>query len=143
MDRTRKLLMGVTASALLVTGQATTDPGLAKAAAWTTDSANVESNRIEGAFRYYYQKKGTTVDPDESRRVASAAAVITELLRGRDERNALAVFEMVQMKPELTRPIADKAIEGLMNSGQIKRTGAGTKFNSYRYYDKGRSGSGT
>ena len=144
MDRTRKLLMGVTASALLVTGQAKTDAGLAQATAWTVDSANVDSNGIEAACRYYYQKKGggMTADADESRRVASAAAVITELLNGRNEQSALAIFEMIQMKPELNRPVAEKAIAGLMNSGQIRRTGEGSKFKPYRYYDKVRSGSG-
>ena len=139
MDRTRKLLMGVTASALLVAGHAKTDPTIAKTTSWKMDSANVEPDGIEAASRYFYQKGG---DVDDSRRVSSAAAAITQMLSGVQEQNALAVFEILQRRPDLDRNTVERAIAGLMRWGQIRRTGAGSKDRPFRYYDKARSGSG-
>ena len=139
MDRTRRLLMGVTASALLTAGGGKTNPGLAKATALTMNSETVEPNlaaTVTEAYRYYQPQT------DESRKIAAAAAVITKLLSGVPEQSAMTLNELLARKPELDRGIAEKALAGLVKSEQIRRTGDGTQFKPFRYYDRSRGGTG-
>ncbi|HXM36469.1 MAG TPA: hypothetical protein VN920_14845, partial [Pyrinomonadaceae bacterium] len=93
MDRTRRLLMGVTASALLAAGGGKTNPGLANPTALTTNSETVEPNLAATAtatpYRYYHPQTA------ESRKVAAASAVISKLLFGIQEQNAMTLNELL------------------------------------------------
>ena len=141
--------MGVTASALLAAGGGETSSGLANANALTKISEMVEPNlpatATEAASRYYYQRPQQPQQPpqtDDSRRVAAAAAVITSVLFNVQEQDALTLNQILTKRPDLDRRIAERALAGLIQNGQIRRTGDGTQVKPYRYYDKSRSGSG-
>ena len=138
MDRTRKILMGVTASALLAAGHASTDSSLAM------DSASVEPNLhatvIDAASRYYYPQTGHELDESLGRRTAILA--ITKVLNGVQEQNALTLDEILARRSDVNRKYAEKVIPGLLNRGEIRRTGDGTQAKPFRYYDRARSGSG-
>lgn len=125
MDRTRRLLMSVTASALLAGGGGTT-PGLPEARAATTD------DRLEP----YYNPQG------EQAKITEVSQIISSLLAGVQEENAMSLNELIERRPDLNRRIAGKAIEVLLRQGRIKKTGDGTKDKPFRYYDQSRSGHG-
>lgn len=127
--------MGVTASALLAAGGGKTNPSLAKAMNSETVEPNLAATVTE-AYRYYQ------TPTDESRRVASASAVITTVLFGVPEQNALTLNELLAKRPDLDRRITEKALVALVRNGQIRQTGDGTKFQPYRYYDRSRGGTG-
>lgn len=110
MSRTKKLLMGVTASAL-ITG------------------ATVEINQAARAVLTVTQQ-----EPDKA--VADAADDIYQLLYKVSEQDALTLDELLAKKPDLNRDIAEKAIKLLLDKGFIKSTGDGTRYKPYRYYDK-------
>lgn len=115
MDRTRKLLMGVTASVLL---SGVTNPLVAEPAVLTVNPQQ---------------------QPDQ--KVTAASNIITELLSGVPEQNALTLNELLAKRPDLNRRYAERAIVDLLNRNLIRRTGDGTTYKPYRYYDRYR-GSG-
>ena len=132
--------MGVTASALLATGHATTHSSLAK----TMDSAIVEpdlhASVSEAASRYYYPQTGHEMDESLGRRTAILA--ITKVLNGVQEQNALTLDEILTRRSDVNRKYAEQVIPGLLNRGEIRRTGDGSQAKPFRYYDRARSGSG-
>ena len=120
MDRTRKLLMGVTASALI-----------------TGASADVNRAAPERTVTTAYEQTPQT-DP----KVTEAANVISTLLYGVQEQNAMTLNQLLAKRPDLNRPNAEKAIADLFKRGLIRRTGDGSQYKPYRYYDKSRGGAG-
>ncbi len=120
MDRTKKLLMGVTASAL-ITG------------------ASVDVNRAapERTLSTVYE-----LTPQTDPKVTEAANVISTLLFGVQEQNAMTLNQLLAKRPDLNRSNAEKAIDDLLRRGMIRRTGDGSQYKPYRYYDKSRGGTG-
>ena len=114
MNRTRKLLIGVTASALLT-------------------GATGEINQAASAVPTV-----TQTQPDPA--VDDAVSVIQELLYRVSEQDALTLDELRAKRPDLKRDIAEKAIKILLDGGSIRRTGDGTRYKPYRYYDRVRRG---
>jgi len=116
MNRTKKLLMGVTASALLT-------------------GATGEINQAARAMLTVTQ---TQPDPQ----VMDAANVIRDLLYKVSEQDALTVNELLAKRPQLKRRNVEKAITWLLDQGDIRKTGDGTQYKPYRYYDRFRGGHG-
>jgi hypothetical protein len=114
MNRTKKLLMGVTASAL-ITG------------------ATGEINQAASAGLTFIQTQ-----PDPA--VDNAVNIIRDLLYGVSEQDALTLDQLRAKRPELKRDAAEKAIKILYDAGSIRRTGDGTRYKPFRFYDKVRSG---
>jgi len=130
--------MGVTASALLAAGGGKTNSGQGTVLAMNPETVepNLAATVTEVPYRYYLPQT------DESRKVAAASAVITNVLFGIPEQNALTLNELLAKRPDLDRKITEKALAALVKSVQIRRTGDGTQFKPFRYYDKSRGGGG-
>lgn len=117
--------MSVTASALLTGGGGMT-PALTEARAAATD------DRLEP----YNQPQA------EQAKINEVSQIISSLLAGVQEENAMSLNELIERRPDLNRRIAGKAIELLLRQGRIRRTGDGTKDKPFRYYHPSRDGNG-
>src|ERR1700687_6412609 len=125
MDRTKKLLRSVTASALL----AGSNPNTLDARAMRRIE-NVR-HRLDGSY-----------SPQTPDQVAQASQIISNLLSSVQEENAMSLNELLERRPDLERGAAEKAIRGLLKQGKIRKTGEGTKNKPFRYYDRSRGGHG-
>ena len=72
----------------------------------------------------------------EDRKMAGAVTLISSMLRGVQEENAVSLNELLERRPDLDRGTAKKAIEQLVQKGEILRT------TDDRYYDRSRGGHG-
>ena len=113
MDLTKKLLMSVTASALLV-GSGGMDPGFT-----TAQSGPKNSNA-----------------PQEDPEVTEAAQAIYSLLKNLSPQTAMSLADIMHEESDMKRAVAEKAIKKLMRSGKIRRIGSDSKDDPYRYYDR-------
>jgi predicted transcriptional regulator len=72
----------------------------------------------------------------EERKIAKALPIISGILQGVREENALSLSQLVERRPDLNSGTAKKAVEQLVAQGEIKRT------SDDRYYDRSRGGHG-
>jgi hypothetical protein len=114
MNRTKRLMTAVTTS-LLLTGTIPTNGALAA------------------------RQDQTAPQPDESWKtdpqVQKAADTILYWLMGSTLEQAKTQDDVQKQFPAMTPDLVGKALKLLIYQGQIKRTGDGTKGNSYRYFE--------
>src|SRR5262249_61579866 len=111
MDRTKRLLMSVTASALL-TGSGGTNPSLSEVRATATNAE--------------------TVEPDPQ--TTQSEATILRLLKTVEQENAMSLDQILAKVPSLKRNTAQKALGKLVGAGKIARIGNG-RDKPYQYYN--------
>ena len=104
MDRTKKLLMGVTASALL-------------------SGASAEINRTTA--KETVLTVNLQIQPDQ--KVINSATIISQVLYNVPEQNALTLNEILAKRPDLNRAMAEKALDYLKKKGDVRVTGDGTQ----------------
>ena len=108
MDRTRRLLLSVAASALLA-GSGGTNASLSESRAATVSSETIEP---------YAQTTQTE-------------ATILKLLKTVEAANAMSLDQILAKEPSLNRNAAQRALDKLVGAGKLGRTANG------QYYDPG------
>jgi hypothetical protein len=112
MDRTGKLLAGVSVSVLLLgTGAA---------------------QRGAAAAPFLGQNTGVTEDDPALRQ---AAQTVYDLLQGKDELTALSLDDIVN-QTHVQRDMTERVMRLLLHQGKISRTGSNTQNDPYKYYDR-------
>lgn len=110
MDRTRKLLMSIAASALLT--------GLA------------ESNSISSAA---HAAPSNPKAPERNLEIEKTEDIIFKLLKDVHKKDAMSVDEILEKQPRLKRDVVQKALSEMIDDGRLRRTRNGT----YLYYESG------
>lgn len=113
MNRTKKLMTGVTASVLLL--------GPTPLNSTPASAQSIAQN----------QKKSA----DETA-VGKAAGVLLGILETTQRENALSLEDLLKKEPSLKRAIAQKALQKLEDEEEIRKTGNGSDKDPYRYYGK-------
>ncbi len=113
MNRTKKLMTGVTATVLLF-GQ-----------------APMNSNSVSAQPMAQNQKK-----PADESAVSKAESVLLGILETTDRENALSLEDLLKKKPTLKRAVAQKALMKLEDEEEIRKTGNGSENDPYKYYGK-------
>ena len=131
MDRTKRLLMGVTASALLL--------GSSEASADLLQPISRAPTREADKLLPRLLKTG---QGEEDRKIAEASTIISDLLSNVPEQSAMTLDQLLAKRPDLKRDTAEKAIQKLLEEAKIKKTGEGTQTKPFKYYGRSRYGSG-
>jgi hypothetical protein len=111
MDRTKKLLMSITASALLT--------GLAESISISSAAHAALSNPKA---------------PERNLEIEKTGDIISRLLEGVGKKDAMSVDEILEKEPHLKRDVVQKALSEMIDNGTLRRTRSGTYF---KYYESG------